>query len=76
MQMRTTLNLDDDLVKAVMKSSGITSKTEAIHKALSEYLAMLNREAIKDAWGKLDFDLDVRALRDREHQELQEYRMR
>lgn len=74
--MRTTLNLDDDLVKAVMKSSGITSKTEAIHKALSEYLAMLNREAIKDAWGKLDFDLDVRALRDREHQELQEYRMR
>ncbi len=75
MQMRTTLNLDDDLVRAVMKSSGITSKTEVIHKALSEYLVKLNREAIKEAWGKLDFDLDVRALRDRERQKPQEYQI-
>lgn len=67
--MRTTLNLDDDLLLAIKKISGINSKTEIINRALAEYLKRLNIESIKQACGKLNFDIDVRALRDLELQE-------
>ncbi len=65
-QMRTTLNLDDELMQSIMKVSGMTNKTEIIHQALSDFLAKLVRENIKNAYGKLNFDLDVREYRDRE----------
>ncbi|MCK4766169.1 MAG: type II toxin-antitoxin system VapB family antitoxin [Candidatus Aminicenantes bacterium] len=67
--MRTTLNLDDSLMQAIMKNTGITGKTKIINKALAEYLKKLNRESIMAACGKLDFDIDVRAFRDLELRE-------
>ncbi|MCP4218684.1 MAG: type II toxin-antitoxin system VapB family antitoxin [bacterium] len=67
--MRTTLNIDDTLIKEIMDSSGIKSKTEIIHNALKEYRGKLVRENIKNACGKLHFDIDVRALRNLELQE-------
>ena len=67
--MRTTLNLDDNLIRAIKKNTGMTSKTEIINKALVEYLKKLNIEGIKDACGKLNFDIDVRAFRNLELQE-------
>ena len=42
--MRTTLNLDDDLMKTAREFTGIESKTELIHKALRE---MVEWEAMK-----------------------------
>jgi Arc/MetJ family transcription regulator len=68
--MRTTLNLDDSLIQAIMKNTGMTNKTEIINKALAEYLGFLNRESIKDAYGKLNFDIDVRAFRNLELSEV------
>jgi len=67
--MRTTLNLDEDMLQAIKKISGINSKTEIINRALAEYLKRLNIESIKEACGKLNFDIDVRGLRDLELQE-------
>jgi Arc/MetJ family transcription regulator len=64
--MRTTLNLDDKLMQSIMKVSGMTNKTDIIHQALSDFLGKLVRENIKNAYGKLNFDLDVREYRDRE----------
>ena len=64
--MRTTLNLDDKLMRSIMKVSGMTNKTEIIHQALSDFLGKLARENIKNAYGKLDFELDVREYRDRD----------
>jgi Arc/MetJ family transcription regulator len=68
--MRTTFNIDDKLINSIMKCTGIKNKTEIINKALAEYLGKLTRESIKEAYGKLDFDLDVRELRNLELQEV------
>jgi hypothetical protein len=68
--MRTTLNIDDNLINAIMKLSHKKNKTEIINNALADYLGKLNREHIKNACGKLDFDLDVRKYRDLELDEV------
>ena len=68
--MRTTINIDDKLMNAIMKSTGVKNKTEIINKALADYLGKLNRECIMDAYGKFDFDLDVSEFRNLELQEV------
>lgn len=42
--MRTTINLDDDILAQAMKATGIKEKTKLIHMGLEE---ILRREAIK-----------------------------
>jgi Arc/MetJ family transcription regulator len=37
--MRTTINLDDELMQSIMKVSGMKNKTAIIHQALSELLS-------------------------------------
>ena len=68
--MRTTLNLDDKLISFIMRCTGEKSKTKILNKALTEYLGKLNRESIKEAYGLLNFDLDVKKLRDLEKDEV------
>lgn len=68
--MRTTFNIDDKLINSIMKCTEMKNKTEIINKALAEYLGKLTRESIKEAYGKLEFDLDVRDLRNLELQEV------
>jgi len=68
--MRTTFNIDDKLINSIMKCTGMKNKTEIINKALAEYLGKLARKSIKEAYGKLDFDLDVRDFRNLELQEV------
>jgi Arc/MetJ family transcription regulator len=64
--MRTTINLDDELMQSIMKVSGMKNKTEIIHQALSDLLSKMVRENIGNAYGKLNFELDVREYRNRE----------
>jgi len=40
MHMRTTLNLDDDLLKTAREYTGIEEKTALIHKALRDLIAL------------------------------------
>lgn len=42
MHMRTTLNIDDDLIAEAMELSGIDEKTQVLHEALR---ALIAREA-------------------------------
>jgi len=39
MHMRTTLNLDDDLMAEAMSLSGIEEKTQVLHEALRSLIA-------------------------------------
>jgi Arc/MetJ family transcription regulator len=39
MQMRTTLNLDDELMAEAMALSGIAEKTQVLHEALRSLIA-------------------------------------
>jgi len=66
MQMRTTLNISENMLGEISRLSGVKCKTEIIDKALREMLDRLRRQKLKGAWGKIPVDLDVRELRRRE----------
>lgn len=70
--MRTTLNVDDSLLKTISKLTGKKNKTEIINSALSQYLGHIRRQNVMNAYGKLDIDLDVRAIRNSDLQRLDE----
>lgn len=76
--MRTTLNLDDELVKELMRVTGAKTKTEAIHLAISEFLRRKKIEGLLALEGKLHLDLDWREMEERElkAQEARERRWR
>lgn len=64
--MRTTLNLDDLLVKDLMAATGAKTKTEAIHQALSDFVRRQKRRRLKALSGKIHLDLDWRQLEQEE----------
>ncbi len=67
--MRTTLYVNDSLIQSIKRYAGNLNKTEIINQALEEYLARLKREKLKNAFGKIRIDLDVREYRNRESNE-------
>lgn len=62
--MRTTIDIDNDLVKEVMEKSGAKSKKNAIVTAMKDYLRLKRREELKNLIGSYDeFNLDLKDLR-------------
>ncbi len=64
--MRTTLDLDESLVKELMEATKAKTKTEAIHLAIRELIRRRKLERLKALSGKLRLDLDWRELEERE----------
>lgn len=69
--MRTTINVKDDLMAALMKRSRVGSKTRAIELAIREYLEKQDVEDIIALSGRIMIDLDWEK---EEAAELDEYR--
>jgi len=65
-QMRTTLNISDDLIAESTKLSGISNKTKVIELALSDFVRKLKRKKIKESCGKLNLKVDILKLRKKE----------
>lgn len=62
--MRTTIDIDDELLKEVMEKSGAKSKKNAIVTAMKDYLKSKRREELKNLIGNFDeFNLDLKDLR-------------
>ncbi|MDN3515453.1 MAG: type II toxin-antitoxin system VapB family antitoxin [Candidatus Brocadia sp.] len=62
--MRTTIDIDDELLKEVMEKSGAKSKRNAIVTAMKDYLRLKRREELKNLIGNFDeFNLDLKDLR-------------
>ena len=62
--MRTTIDIDDELLKEVMEKSGAKSKKNAIVTAMKDYLRLKRREELKNLIGSYDeFNLDLKDLR-------------
>lgn len=62
--MRTTIDIDSDLLKEVMEKSGAKSKKNAIVTAMKDYLRLKRREELKNLIGSYDeFNLDLQDLR-------------
>lgn len=76
--MRTTLDLDENLVKELMAVTGAKTKTEAVHLAISELIRRKKIEGLLALEGKIRLDLDWRELEERElkDQERQQRRWR
>ena len=58
--MRTTLDLDEELVNELLKATEANTKTEAIHLAISELIRRRKLEKLKSLSGKIHIDLDWR----------------
>ena len=58
--MRTTLNLNDELVREVMKATKARTKTEAITQAMTDLIRRTKLERLKALSGKIRLNADWR----------------
>jgi Arc/MetJ family transcription regulator len=59
---RTTVVLDEDLLKTAMKAVGARSKREAIEKALRAVVRQWQRQALIRELGTFDLEISVAEL--------------
>ena len=71
--MRTTMILDERLLKELMAVTGAKTRTEAIHLAISELIRHRKRQGLKELSGKIRLaenwqDLEGVELKEQEQQ--------
>jgi Arc/MetJ family transcription regulator len=54
--MRTTIDIDEELMKKVVKDTGEKSKSRAVNKVLEEYMRRRAIEDIRAMVGKIQID--------------------
>mgnify|MGYP001336655014 CR=1 FL=1 len=64
--MRTNVVLDDQLVEEALRASGLKTKRDVIHLALTEFVQNRRRLNLLDLAGKIEFSegYDHKALRE------------
>ena len=60
--MRTTVDLDDELVREAMMLLGTRTKRAAIQQSLEELIHQKRRERLRGKLGKLELDLTLNDL--------------
>ena len=61
--MRTTINIDDEVMENVMRLSHSKSRSDAIRIALQEYIRQQRRRQVLELRGTLDIEDNWEALR-------------
>jgi len=69
--MRTTINIQDDLMDALLARTKAKTKTKAIELAIKDYIEKKSIEDLISLSGKINVDLDWQK---EEEAELNEYR--
>lgn len=64
--MRTTLDLPEDLLEKAMSLSQIKTKTQVITLALQEMIRKSEISDLKKFKGKINLDIDLDVIRDRQ----------
>ena len=64
--MRTTLDLPEDLVTEAMQVTSTSTKTAVIIRALEELIQKEKLQALKSFKGKIDLEIDLETLRNRQ----------
>lgn len=54
--MRTTLNIDGNLLEKVLDATGEKTKSGAVNAALKEYIRRKHIQEFIDSWGKIIVD--------------------
>jgi Arc/MetJ family transcription regulator len=62
-RMRTTVTLDDAVVDDLMRFTLARSRTDAVNRAVAEYIRRRRLDALKDLRGRVPFDVEPEALR-------------
>lgn len=62
MLMRTTLDLEEELLREAMKLLGVKTKREAVERALQRIIAEKRREQLRAKLGQLDLALSPKDL--------------
>ena len=70
--MRTTLNIDPDLLDAVVETTGERSKTRAVNKALEEYVRRRKISELRAIAGNIDLVNNLRELEELELKEMEQ----
>jgi Arc/MetJ family transcription regulator len=63
--MRTTLDLPNELIKAAMEITGAKTKSQVIKEALEDMISRNNRAKLMSYKGKIDLNIDLDILRER-----------
>ena len=61
--MRTNIDIDDKLMNATIKATGLRTKKETVELALQTLLRLKKQENIKSYRGKLDWTGDLDDMR-------------
>ena len=56
--MRTTLNIDEELLEQVLDKTGVRGKSKAVNAALEEYVRNYRTRRLLDLQGELNLDMD------------------
>ena len=64
--MRTTLDIPEDLMNEAMKATHINTKTKVIVTALEGLIRKSKISDLKKFKGKVDLDIDLDVIRDRQ----------
>ena len=70
--MRITLNIDPDLLDAVVETTGERSKTRAVNKALEEYVRRRKISELREIAGNIDLVNNLRELEELELKEMEQ----
>ena len=62
MYMRTTLDLDEKLIRKLMDVTAAKTKTDAIHQAAAELIRRKKLDRLKSLSGTIQLDLDWKRL--------------
>ena len=60
--MRTTLDLNEKLIRELMDVTGAKTKTEAIHQAAAELIRRKKLDQLKSLSGTIHLDLNWKSL--------------
>ena len=61
--MRTNIEIDDNLMREVLNSTGLKTKKEAVELGLKTLVRLKRQEKIKQFKGKLQWDADLNDAR-------------
>ena len=61
--MRTNIVIDDNLMKAALRASGIKTKREVVELGLRTLVRLRHQADIRSYRGKLDWEGDLQAMR-------------
>lgn len=61
--MRTNIVIDDDLIRDVLKATGLKTKREAVELGLRSLLRLRSQEEVRKYRGKLHWEGDLEEMR-------------